>query len=225
MAGIFDRLRGKRHARQAHGPLAEFYTHPHPDAATPLHSAPLLAVDVETTGLHPGRDQLLSIGWVPVNGLTIDLSGAGHVILQGAADAEPAVGHSATIHGLTDTDIAGGVPAADALAQLLTALQGRAMLVHYAAMEHGFLGHACRTHFHADLTVPTVDTFALERRHMERMATYPRGEDLRLPRVRARYRLPHYRSHHALTDALACAELYLALVAHGKATTLGPLLL
>ncbi|WP_286204536.1 CBS domain-containing protein [Corynebacterium afermentans] len=60
-----------------------------------------------------------------------------------------------------------------------------------------------------------VDTFAMERRHMERMGTYPRGEDLRLPRVRQRYNLPMYANHNALTDAVACAELYLALTASG----------
>ena len=58
-----------------------------------------------------------------------------------------------------------------------------------------------------------VDTLSLERRHMERKATYPRGEDLRLARVRSRYNLPEYGNHNALTDALACAELYLALTA------------
>ena len=56
-----------------------------------------------------------------------------------------------------------------------------------------------------------VDTMTMERRHMERMGTYPRGEDLRLARVRHRYNLPHYGNHNALTDAIACAELYLAI--------------
>jgi DNA polymerase-3 subunit epsilon len=55
---------------------------------------------------------------------------------------------------------------------------------------------------------------------MERMSTYPRGEDLRLPRVRSRYELPAYRSHDALTDALACAELYIAMVAGNNWSTL-----
>lgn len=57
------------------------------------------------------------------------------------------------------------------------------------------------------------DTFAMERRHMERMGTYPRGEDLRLARVHQRYSLPAYSNHNALTDAIACAELYLVLTA------------
>jgi len=87
-------------------------------------------------------------------------------------------------------------------------------------MEQGFLSAACTQHFGAELHVPIVDTFAVERRHMERMGTYPRGEDLRLARVRQRYGLPQYRNHNALTDALACAELYLALAAASRGTTL-----
>ena len=55
---------------------------------------------------------------------------------------------------------------------------------------------------------------------MERMGTYPRGEDLRLARVRQRYGLPRYGSHNALSDALACAELYVAQRGNTRAVTL-----
>ena len=44
----------------------------------------LLAVDVETTGLKPARSQLVSVGWVPVNGRVIDLAGAEYFVLRGA---------------------------------------------------------------------------------------------------------------------------------------------
>ena len=61
----------------------------------------VLAVDVETTGLDPKNNQLVSIGWVPVNDRVIDLSGAQYFVLAGAS-----VGESATIHGVTDDDVA-----------------------------------------------------------------------------------------------------------------------
>ena len=195
-------------AKKATGPLREFYDVPAPDDRAPLDEVPLLAVDVETTGMDPKKHQLVSIGWVPVSGGRIDLAGAGYVILRGSEGFS--VGSSATIHHLTDDEIARGIDPADAVAQFLGALQGRAMLAHFAAMEQGFISQACETHFGAPLQVKTVDTFAIERRHMERMGTYPRGEDLRLARVRSRYGLPSYRNHNALTDALACAEQYLA---------------
>lgn len=126
------------------------------------------------------------------------------------------VGESATVHGLTDDTLAAGLPVKEGLERFLVALRGRAMLAHFAVMESGFLSTACRREFRAGLSVPLVDTLDLERRHMERMGTYPRGEDLRLPRVRERYGLPDYRNHRAATDALSCAELYLALTAGGK---------
>ncbi|AJK68695.1 exonuclease domain-containing protein [Corynebacterium marinum] len=195
-------------AVKATGPLKEFYATRPPADNTPLDELPLLAVDVETTGLKPGKHQLVSIGWVPVDGTRIDLSGAGYVVLRGAEGFT--VGSSATIHQLTDDQIAAGIDHADAVGQLLRALTGRVLLGHFVAMEEGFLSLACERLFDAPLKVPMVDTFAIERRHMERMGTYPRGEDLRLARVRQRYGLPDYHNHNALTDALACAEQYLA---------------
>ncbi len=197
------------------GPLADFLEVPAPGPRTPLDELRLLSVDVETTGLKPRKHELLSIGWVPVDGGVIDLSGAGYVVLQAGE-----VGESATIHHLTDDQVALGVDTSTALTMLLEALQGRAMLTHFSAVESGFLSHESRRRFGAGLEVPIVDTFALERRRMERLGTYPRGEDLRLPRVRSRYGLPFYRSHNALTDALACAELYLAFRAHWEVSVL-----
>lgn len=209
----------RRHpATRARGPLREFYGVPPPDPDTPVEDLQLLAVDVETTGLKPRQHQLVSIGWVPVNGRAIDLSGAGYVILRGNVGFT--VGSSAVIHQLTDDEIAAGIDHPSALAQLLQALSGRALLAHFAGMEADFLSHACRRHFGAELRAPVVDTFALERRHLERMATYPRGEDLRLARVRQRYGLPRYGSHKALSDALACAELYLAMSSRAPGASL-----
>lgn len=172
----------------------------------------LLAVDVETTGLRPERSQLVSVGWVPVNGRVIDLSGAEYYVLRGAQ-----VGDSATLHGVTDDEVARlGCDPAEVLDAFLAAITGRKLLAHFAQMETGFLGklhHDVRGTKWRLHDSEIVDTFAMERRRMERMGTYPRGEDLRLARVRQRYNLPAYANHNALTDAVACAELYLALTA------------
>lgn len=211
--------------RAPEGPLRDYLEADNPGPRTALHELNLLAVDVETTGLDPKRDSLLSIGWVAVDGAgTVDAPAAkircgqaGHRLLLGAS-----VGQSAVIHGLTDDALADkGVAVKEALTELLEQLKGRALLCHFSAIETQFLSAACQEHFGAALKIPAViDTFAIERRHMERMSTYPRGEDLRLPRVRERYGLPvNHRRHDALSDALSCAELYLAQLAHTKART------
>lgn len=173
----------------------------------------LLAVDVETTGLKPDKHHLVSIGWVPVNGRVIDLSAAKYFVVSGAQ-----VGDSATLHGITDDDVARlGQSRERILDEFERDFAGRRLLAHFVQMEIGFIGtlfQEVRGQKWKLTEADVVDTFVLERRHMERMGTYPRGEDLRLARVRERYNLPAYSNHNALSDAIACAELYLALQAN-----------
>ncbi|MCW8904463.1 MAG: 3'-5' exonuclease, partial [Sedimenticola sp.] len=67
---------------------------------------------------------------------------------------------------------------------------------------------------------PVIDTMALEQYILHRrqspwarLMRRPLGS-LRLGDCRERYGLPHYQAHHALTDALATAELLQAQIAH-----------
>lgn len=203
------RRRAKAAAR-ASGPLADFYRADIPADATPASDLKLLAIDVETTGLDPATSQTLSIGYVPVDGLAITFAGARHFVL--AAQVE--VGQSATLHGLTDDMIAAGTPIRDALAETLAALTGRVLLAHFARIEVNFLSRLCEQHFGAPLVVPVIDTLELHQRIITPgFNDEARGNQLRLWNARARFGLPVYGAHEALTDALACAELYLAHVA------------
>ncbi|MGO3876953.1 MAG: exonuclease domain-containing protein [Corynebacterium sp.] len=186
-----------------------------PDPSTPIDDVELLAVDMETTGLKPKQHQIVSIGWVPIANNRVQLSGAKYVLIKGVE-----VGNSATIHHLRDSDLENGCMLEEAMEMLTKDLMGKAMLAHFAPIETAFYSHACKQLWGKEPQLQVVDTFALERRHMERMSTLPRGEDLRLSRVRSRYGLPNYRNHNALTDAMACAELYLAMAAHRPPSTL-----
>lgn len=210
------------------GPLADLLASPSPPPSTPLEELPLLAVDVETTGLDPRRDRVLSIGWVPVDGRRIRLGGAGRHVVSDAGE----VGQSATVHGITDDALGDGSPLVEALGELLDALAGRVLLAHFARIETAFLGAACRRVWGAGLPVEVVDTLELERRALGGSFLGTPGPEVspgavRLWAARDRRGLPGYAAHEALTDALACAELYLAQTAElaerapGARTTLG----
>ena len=200
----------KRAVAHATGPLKDFYSGPWPEPHTPAAELRLLAIDLETTGLDPRDDQALSVGFVPVDGPEILLAGARHRIIHAPAE----VGQSAVLHGLTDDVIATGRPMADVLAEILVALRGRILLAHFATIETRFLSAACEKHFGAPLVLPKIDTLELHRRLLSQgFDDEPRGSDLRLWNARLRYGLPAYTAHEALTDAMACAELYLAQVA------------
>ena len=205
-----DQRRAKALRSARPGPLRGYLEAPLPNLRTPLSDLRLLAVDIETTGLDPRHDRVLSIGWVPVDGARVVLAGAGRVVVGGATGTG-GVGQSATVHGLTDDRLAQGLPLEDAVGRLLSVLAGRALLAHFAAIETGFLSAVCRRTWGAGMPCVVVDTFELERRALDvSWGSEPSSGALRLWTARERRGLPVYRAHEALTDALACAELYLA---------------
>lgn len=195
-----------RHAdRAATTPLATNYAQPLPEPSQRFVDSELLALDFETTGLDPASDRILSIGWVLIAHGRVLMRESGHLLVNSAG---PSVGHSATIHGLVDSDIAGGVDLAQAIERLLALLAGRVLLAHCASIEVEFLSRACVRLYAVPPLLCVVDTMAIEAqlRSHEHLA----DGALRLHACRERYQLPRYRGHNAAVDALACAELLLA---------------
>lgn len=213
MAGWFGGGR-RRAASLPDGPLRRYLETEAPSGRTPIAELSLLAVDMETTGLDPRKDAILSIGWVPIEGTDIVLGGAGHVLVSGEQLGREGVGQSATIHGLTDDRLAAGVPLADAIERLLEALTGRVLVAHHAALETGFLAAACQRLWGVRPDVAAIDTMLLQQRIVAPgFDDEPRRDELRLWNARARFGLPITGAHDAVHDALSAAELYLAQVA------------
>lgn len=205
----FDRRRA-RARRSARGALADYYAVDIPPPDAPAAGLPLLAIDLETTGLDAATDVALSLGFVTVTGGAIEFGSARHFVIRTQAE----VGQSATLHGLTDDVVAGGDLDADVLAATLAALSGRVLLAHFARIEVGFLSAKCEELYGAPLVAPAIDTMELMHRLLSvGFDDEPLRNQLRLWNARARYGLPDYEAHSALTDALACAELFLAEMA------------
>jgi DNA polymerase-3 subunit epsilon len=170
----------------------------------------IVALDLETTGLDPGRDNILSYGLVHLRKMSILLETARHAVISVPAEIPES---SAVIHQITDDVAAKGIPIEQALPELLGELRGRVMLVHYAGIEQNFLDAACRQLYGVPFVVRTIDTLVLARRLLEiRNHTIQPG-NLRLFNLRPQYNLPQYKAHNALSDALATAELFLAMAA------------
>jgi len=174
---------------------------------------PFLALDLETTGGNPEQDEIVSFGWVLIDRQRILLSSARHrlVRLSGAMTAT-----SAVVHRITDDEVAQGEPLADVMADLLAALAGRILVAHYIHTEVGFLEAACKRLYGVRGLFPAVDTLALAGAARDRARQPPRKGDLRLGNLRRQYGLPRYPAHNALSDALAAAELLLALASERK---------
>src|SRR5690606_2529728 len=97
---------------------------------------------------------------------------------------------------------------------ILAALRGRILIVHSAAVDVAFLDAACKQLYGVSLAVHVVDTVALGMRRYRHEQREILLDHLRLHSLRREYHLPDYHAHHALSDALATAELFLAMSAH-----------
>ena len=211
----FARLESKA----KHPALRYFYEGGVVSGITPIRNVPLLAMDFETTGLDPTQDDIVSIAVIPMSLSCIRLSESNYWLLKPAADLRH---ESIVIHGITHTEIQKAPDFELICLQLLEQMRGRIMLVHHQGIERQFLNAAMMRRFGEGIDFPCIDTMALEARLyrntpsnlLQQLFHLQTKVSIRLPESRARYHLPHYSAHHAKTDALACAELFQAQVAH-----------
>jgi len=197
--------------------LRRFYSSGLPDADTPLSQLEFVALDFETTGLNVRRDRIVSIGLVPFTLSRIRPAAGDYWLVDPSVSLSKA---SVTIHHITDSEVA-NAPALDTvLPELLQALAGRIVVVHYRQIERNFLDAAVMALRGEHCLFPLIDTMAIEARwarqgmlaNMKRTLGL-REDSIRLADSRQRYGLPDYSSHHAKVDAMATAELFQAQVA------------
>ena len=173
------------------------------------------ALDLETGGLDPRRDPILSVGMVPVREGGIRLGEAFASLVRPEADREIGT-DSIRAHHLLPGDVREAPPIADVLALVDPRLREGALLVHQAALDVPFLRRAYQR---AGLRWPApavVDTVALLIKAAKRARFLdPDAPDadpeLNLAAARRKLGLPDYGSHDALTDAVSAAELFLVL--------------
>ena len=128
-----------------------------PDPSMRWSEVSFAALDFETTGLDPSRDEIISFATIPVEGGRVRLSDSRYSLVRPARMPD---GDSIRIHGLRPADLEDAPPLDDELDELLAALTGRVVIAHVAAVERGFLSAALERRA-LELRNPIVDTAAL----------------------------------------------------------------
>ena len=192
-------------------PAARAYAEADLDSGgTGWREAAWAVVDLETTGLDPARDEIVSVAVMPVDGGRV-IPGAG--IYRLVRPGRPPTADSITIHGIRPADLEDAPPLEEILDELLVALTGRLVVAHAAFVERGFLEPALAgrgVRLRGDL----ADTRLLGRAWL---AEHDHGSvpaRLGLTDLAERLGLPAHRPHHALGDALTTAQVFLALATH-----------
>jgi len=166
--------------------------------------ADLVALDFETTGLDPARDEIVSFGTVPVRGGRIQMSSSDYRLTRPDVPPSPV---SVTIHGLRTQDLAAAPALAETRLALANALRGRFLLTWFAPVENGFLraifGGTRRTWERRNIDVRLLAIGAAD--DPEDTARWSLSTAARVHGV------PVVDAHHALDDALVTAQLFLVL--------------
>jgi len=191
------------------GALKEFLSVPFPDPAQPINQTSILAVDFETTGLDLKKDKILSVGFIGIENNEILLSSTYHGVIH---SKESLTEENVVIHQITDSAREQGDSLETVIADLLNALAGKVMLVHYARIEKSFLECACNKLYGLAPVFPMIDTLAIAKSRLDRQPGAYKPSELRLSNLREWHALPAHNAHNALNDALATAELLLAEV-------------
>ena len=180
----------------------------------PWESVTYWALDLETGGLDPRRDPILSVGMVPIRegGIRLGEAWSSLVRPEEADEIDPS---SIRAHHLLPGEVREAPPVAVVLAEVDRRLREGAQLVHHASLDVRFLKRAYGRHGMRWPAPPVVDTVALLLKAAKRARFLdPNAEhepDVNLLAARGRHGLPNYGQHDALVDAIAAAELFLVL--------------
>ncbi len=201
-----------------HPALREYYSSPLPDSQLAIGEVEFLAMDFETTGLDAEKDDIISIGTVPFNLNRIFLNRAQSWTVRPREKLEE---DSVIIHGITHSDILDAPDLSAVFEQILQEMAGKIMVVHYQQIERQFFKRALLTRINKGIEFPVIDTMVLESIIQQKLygGIWSRlkglkPQSIRLGACRSRYGLASYSPHHALTDAIATAELLQAQIAH-----------
>ena len=194
------------------------------DRRQPWDGVTFWALDLETTGLDPQHDRILSVGMVPVREGLIRWGDRHYTLVQspGKTSESGALG----VHQILPGDTASAPKEEEVLTFVFDRIDNAVLLVHHAPIDIRFLRAAARRVHHRWPAPRVVDTVRLLGRlelRMERLEPYPPALPRGLDGARKALGLPGHCAHHALADALATAELFLALRNRLDARTLSDL--
>jgi len=212
---MFTALLGKNYARRqllkktTSAVMKEYLQKPFPNKNDLISNIEIVSLDFETTGLNPEKDSIVSIGLVEISKLGINLQSSSHQLISTSKNLPET---SVVIHQITDNQLASGISIEAALPDLLEILSGKVLLAHNMKTELGFISKMCHQLYGTDFTIPVIDTQFLAQRSFERQGRPYKNNELRLFNLRQSFNMPAYKAHNALMDAIATAELFLAMV-------------
>ncbi len=170
-------------------------------APTLLAEGPLVSVDIETTGCRPGSSSIIEIGAARIEG--------GAVVDTFSALVHPAEPVPASIErltGITEAMVAQAAPIEEVMHSFVRFAQGAVLVAHNHRFDMGFLDYQSEMVSGNPFPRPILDTLCLAR------LLHPELERNNLRELAAFYGVTVVPNHRALPDAVATAEILIAML-------------
>jgi DNA polymerase-3 subunit epsilon len=168
----------------------------------PIEDAEIVVFDLETTGLSASRDRMCEIGAVRVRKL--EIAETFETLVQPGVALPPTI---ARLTGLHDAELRRAPRLEHAVRRFLAFTGDAPLAAHNARFDVGFLDHAVQLLTGRRVAAPVVDTVWLARRLLQR-----RSERFSLAQLSHFFGTSTDPCHRALPDALATAEILIALL-------------
>lgn len=172
-----------------------------------------VALDCETTGLNTRTDEIIAIGAVRIKGRRILTSQRLELLIR----PEKAVSaDSIRVHRLREQDVAGGLPAPEAVRRLLHFIGPRPLVGYYLEFDVAMINRVARPLLGMGLPQPQIEVSRLYYDHKFRqLPPYQQHDqadiDLRFATIMADLGLPTRDAHDALNDAVMAALAFIRL--------------
>jgi len=171
----------------------------------PLKDVSFAVVDFETTGINPSTDRIVQLAAIVVNG-------DGEIVDEFDTVVKPESPDNYThgaehIHGISESQVANGMPLSEALKKLWDISSGNVFTAHNARFDIGFL-HAESERIGLDYRVEShIDTLSLARK-----IDTEKSRRHSLEALCQHYGIEREKAHDAKADATATAELLMHLM-------------
>lgn len=175
-----------------------------------IADARFAVVDVETTGLDPHKDRLLSIGALVLQSMRLHPAQGYALVVRNREASER---ENILVHGIGPAEQAAGAEPEPALMAFLEFIRKDFLVAFHAGFDQAILDRALRRSLGVRLLNPWLDLAALA------PALYPEARPARasLDDWLSYFGLRARRRHCAADDAFAAGELFLILLARARA--------
>jgi len=157
-----------------------------------------VVIDVETTGLSAGRDEIIEIGAVKIREQKVEATFQALVKTEGEIPKQ--VSH---LTGLTkEMLIAEGRQLAEVLPEFLSFVGDLLVVAHNGDFDYAFLRSACEEYGLPLLSNRRIDTLSMAKRYVEQVPNY------KLETLLDYFGVPATKLHRSLDDCFATVQLY-----------------